>query len=292
MAKKIPKIGPAGPPPRPASLAGLGIYLRQEREQLGLTLDNLMAKTQISKPYLSNIETGRAPGPPSEDKLRRIAKALKLPAKELLAAADWLRTPESVRQLLTHASPNRRADGTLNLDAALPAASRKSAEHAPEIVRKGQEVTPVALKPIPLINRVTAGSASEFTDLDYPRGIADQYIPAPDLPETPVSSAFALKILGDSMAPDYVEGQIIIVAPSPPSAEPKDGDDCVVRLDEKENFATTFKRIYFIMNQGEPAAVRLVPLNPAHAERVVAIANISGIYPILYRLVPPKQGGG
>ena len=34
-----------------------------------------LAKTGISKPYLSLIETGRVPNPPSDEKLRRLEQA-------------------------------------------------------------------------------------------------------------------------------------------------------------------------------------------------------------------------
>jgi SOS-response transcriptional repressor LexA len=139
---------------------------------------------------------------------------------------------------------------------------------------------------VPLINRVAAGGPAEFTDLGYPAGVADQYIPVPDLPATPVSAAFALKVIGDSMVPDYSDGEIIIVGPG----EPRDGDDCVVRLGELLNFATTFKRIYFVHDdQGQAVAVRLAPINPAHAERTVPLEQVTGIYPLLYRLVPGRK---
>jgi repressor LexA len=116
-------------------------------------------------------------------------------------------------------------------------------------------------------------------------------VAAPDLPGAPAETAFALRVLGDSMAPQYREGEILIVGPG----EPRDGDDCVVRLGELEHFATTFKRIYFVHegpeSSGSPTAVRLLPLNPAHRERVVALDRVTGIYPLLYRLVPANGGG-
>jgi len=87
-------------PSRPASLADLGAAIRRRRESLELTLDALAAATGISKPYLSNIETARTTGPASEEKLKKIAHALNLSAARLLAAADWLRTPLSIRRLL------------------------------------------------------------------------------------------------------------------------------------------------------------------------------------------------
>src|SRR5881394_2975207 len=113
---------------QPASLQAFGGALRKVREGLGMTLDVLAAKTGISKPYLSNIETARAPGPPSEEKLEKIARALGLEATGLLAGADWLRTPESVRRVFQEMKEGvassgeapRRGDGTIDLDRLVP----------------------------------------------------------------------------------------------------------------------------------------------------------------------------
>ncbi len=78
---------------------------------------------------------------------------------------------------------------------------------------------------------------------------------------------------------------MIIVGPG----EAAEGDDCVVRLGEGENFATTFKRVFFERDaEGEAVAVRLVPRNPAHAERRVLLEGVTGIYPMVYRLVPRR----
>ena len=55
---------------------GLGAIVRQQRERLGMTQDVLAAKAGISKPYLSNIETGRAKNPPSDTKVVALEVAL------------------------------------------------------------------------------------------------------------------------------------------------------------------------------------------------------------------------
>ena len=147
----------------------------------------------------------------------------------------------------------------------------------------------MAVRSIPLINRVAAGKAAEFGDLSYPAGVADQYVAAPDLPEAPVASAFAVKVIGDSMLPEYQAGDVVIVG----AGDPKDGDDCVVRLGELDNFATTFKRVWFEKNaDGETTAVRLVALNAAYGEKVVSADQVTGIYPLIYRLVPARTAGG
>src|SRR5687768_12884607 len=78
----------------------LGPRLRRQRRRLGLTLDELAGRTGISKPYLSLIETGRVPNPPSDEKLKRLEQSLGFPSGELLTQAHLHRTPKDVRVML------------------------------------------------------------------------------------------------------------------------------------------------------------------------------------------------
>src|ERR1700748_801790 len=78
----------------------LGAQLRRQRRRLGLTLDDLAGKTGISKPYLSLIETGRVPNPPSDEKLRRLEQTLGFGSGELVTQAHLHRTPQDVRVIL------------------------------------------------------------------------------------------------------------------------------------------------------------------------------------------------
>src|SRR5690348_5360989 len=78
----------------------LGPKIRRQRRRLGLTLDELAAKTSISKPYLSLIETGRVPNPPSDEKLRRLEQTLGFTPGELLTQAHLQRTPKDVQAML------------------------------------------------------------------------------------------------------------------------------------------------------------------------------------------------
>src|SRR5581483_115039 len=79
----------------------LGPKLRRQRRRLGLTLDELAGRTGISKPYLSLIETGRVPNPPSDEKLRRLEQTLGFTAGELISQAHLQRTPRDVRAVLS-----------------------------------------------------------------------------------------------------------------------------------------------------------------------------------------------
>ena len=306
------------------SLQEFGDIVRQRRLDRGLTLDALAKVTGISKPYLSNIENGTAPGPASAGKLEVLERALGLAAGVLVHAADWLRTPDSIRQLVgvNGLAPQRRADGTLDLDALLAARRLAGPGAGAQTAGAGRPQAPrefpgqIHLRAIPLINAVAAGPAAEFTDLDYPPGVAEGMVAAPaasgsETAGQAVAAAsteglFAVRVFGDSMEPMYQAGDIVVLSPT---ETPRDGDDCLVRLDAAENFATTFKRIYFLTipqtahdmdaasgadqaadkhaaGAAAPQAthVRLEPLNPRHVTRTVALAQITGLYRAVWKI--------
>src|SRR5437660_606752 len=81
-------------------MESLGPKLRRQRRRLGLTLDELSGRAGISKPYLSLIETGRVPNPPSDQKLRRLEQTLGFKPGELVSQAHLQRTPRDVRAML------------------------------------------------------------------------------------------------------------------------------------------------------------------------------------------------
>src|SRR5436189_4704959 len=82
------------------AVEALGPKRRRQRRKLGLPLDELAGRTSISKPYLSLIETGRVPNPPSDEKLRRLEQTLGFASNELVTQAHLQRTPKDVRAML------------------------------------------------------------------------------------------------------------------------------------------------------------------------------------------------
>src|SRR6266436_8916644 len=89
----------------------LGVKLRRKRLRLGLTLDELAGRTGISKPYLSLIETGRVPNPPSDEKLRKLEQTLGFTPGELISQAHLHRTPKDVRAMLGKLLEKRQRQG-------------------------------------------------------------------------------------------------------------------------------------------------------------------------------------
>src|SRR5208283_4363955 len=80
----------------------------------------LAGRTLISKPYLSLIETGRVPNPPSDEKLRRIEEALGFGSAELIDQAHLHRTPRDVRAMLVTLAGNPKGSAPRKPIAAVP----------------------------------------------------------------------------------------------------------------------------------------------------------------------------
>lgn len=267
----------------------LGPKLRRQRRRLGYTLDELAGKTGISKPYLSLIETGRVKSPPSDEKLRRLEHVLGFTPGELISQAHLQRTPRDIRAVLralvkreglavgvqgldpsVNASPGTPHSA---LSTALDDAYLSGILH--ELVdRSAGNVEHVRTNAVPVINRVSAGYPKDFTDLSYPRGIADDYVGCPEVDDR---DAFAARVHGDSMTPKYHEGDIVIFSPA---AHPRDGDDCFVRFADGQ---TTFKRAFFETGESGKPVVRLQPRNERYRPQVIPAESISGLYRAVYR---------
>lgn len=266
----------------------LGQFVKRQREKIGLTQDQVAAAAGISKPYLSNIETGKAKNPPTDVVLQMLEKAMAFNPGELTAMAHLLKTPADVRQKheelqaeveklrgvlkgLMHGGKKGARKPAKKFPKHLPAKSAASAD---------SNVWPIACgKVVPIINSVAAGYPHNFTDLDYPPSVADEYIRCPDLHDP---QAFGARIVGDSMEPDYNQGDIVIFSPN---TAPKNGDDCFVRFDANACWETTFKRFY----QDTADSIRLQPLNSKYASQVYPSSKITGLWPAVLKIQKLRQ---
>jgi transcriptional regulator with XRE-family HTH domain len=102
-------------PPDLCTVVMMGVIIRKNRRRVGLTINECATQAEISKPYLSLMETGQVLNPPSDDKLARIESVLKLPAGSLIALAMVYRTPTCVRELLADLL-TKTVQKTLNAD--------------------------------------------------------------------------------------------------------------------------------------------------------------------------------
>jgi SOS-response transcriptional repressor LexA len=257
-----------------------------------MSLQDVAQRAGCARSYLSMLETGARDGMVSAELLARLETALALEPGDLARVAFWGDTPAGMRRRLRELEETQRAAAAA-LKAALgsghgepgPAGARLDEAYksgrlaaliahlegpahagAPERSRVG------ALLPVqvPLINSVAAGYPREFTDLSYPARVADEYVRVPDVCDP---DAFAARIVGDSMLPDYRQGDIVVFSPSRPA---KSGSDCFVRLERDSE--TTFKRVFFEGPAGQEI-IRLVALNAAYPERRFPREDVAGLYP-------------
>ena len=83
-------------------LEGLGAFIRSQRRLANLSLRQLAERTNVSNPYLSQIERGLHE--PSVRVLRSIARALNVSAETLMSQAGLLEDEDG------SPSPSRRTD--------------------------------------------------------------------------------------------------------------------------------------------------------------------------------------
>lgn len=120
---------------------------------------------------------------------------------------------------------------------------------------------------VPLISLVQAGAFVEAVD-NYLPGDAEDWVALPTGRCGP--KTFALRVIGESMEPDYQNGDIIFVDPDVVAEQ---GKAVVVRLDERNE--VTFKKLVI---DGQRRYLR--PLNPSWQTQIIDLspdARIVGV---------------
>ncbi|MCB9840921.1 MAG: LexA family transcriptional regulator [Phycisphaeraceae bacterium] len=299
----------------PTGTGTVGALIRGARRRARLSLEGLAQRAGCARSHLSQIETGKRRA--GEELLVRLEESLGLASGVLVGAAGLSRAPDVLRKRVSDlevrtAAARRLADilrgsgigedGSIR--GALDVAHRTGElERLVGVISPGDRggtggstgntkgatgrdgetgggdegaggVLPVGRvmpRVVPLINAVAAGSPAEFTDLGYPARIADEYVRTEEIDDP---DAFAARVVGDSMSPDYREGDVVVFSPVLAAAS---GDDCFARLEPDHE--STFKRAFFETDGKGREVVRLQPLNPAYAARVVRREEVAGLYP-------------
>jgi phage repressor protein C with HTH and peptisase S24 domain len=244
----------------------LGRILRTRRKELNLTLDEVSRRAGCSKPYLSTIETEKVKSVMSDELLRRLERVLQFRRGELLRLAHESTMPVDIRQQYEAAEARNERYRQL-----VRKLIGRRAEKVLTTIEKPTE-TIKAGRLIPIINKVAAGYPRDFQDLEYPAGVADDYVRCPDVHDP---NAFAVRVVGDSMETRFREGDVVVFSPA---SEVRSGDDCFIRFADPHE--TTFKRVFFEKDGG----VRLQPRNEKYPPVVVDAKRINGIYRAILKI--------
>ena len=133
----------------------------------------------------------------------------------------------------------------------------------------------LVMRPVPILNGISASRFVEKTNLDYPPGFADRYVPAP----TDDPDAFAMVVDGDCMEPDYRRGELVIFSPLEVQRYgPQNGKDYAIQMDAQAANESSFKRLF--TDKENPAIFYFRCINPKYKtnekvqrDRVIRLAR-------------------
>lgn len=131
---------------------------------------------------------------------------------------------------------------------------------------------PIKQKVVPLISWVQAGAWEDINDIFHPQ-TAEEFYPCP---ENHSKYTYALKVVGESMWPDFIEGDIIFVDPE---TEARNGSCVIVR--QNGNTEATFKQL--IIDGSQKYLKALNPNWPNPIIEMLPDATISGVVIGSYR---------
>ena len=284
-------------------MSKLGILIKAHRKSKKLSLAALATQVGIAKSYLSMIENHKVKNPPSKSLLDNLENALEITPGKLTQIASWQNTPEQIKTAFNQVAQladtgkelaqwiqnatNKKNTTTKSLDQLYKSGQLEKhinqlLNHKPTNIQSNKyetpnipnpsitNPTPLPTKQIPIINKVAAGYPADFSDHNYPAGIADDYVNCPDIQDP---DAFACRVIGNSMTPNYQEGDIIVFSPQ---AKITSGCDCFVRI--KPDHHATFKRVYFEDEETKTQQIRLQPLNPQFPAQTYHRRKIAGVY--------------
>ena len=124
-------------------------------------------------------------------------------------------------------------------------------------------------KTVPLIALAQAGEDGYFDASGFPTGLGWEEIRFPAIND---EHAYALEISGDSMAPIYKEGTLVIVSPA---ASIRRGDRVVVKTTDAEVLVNELKR-------RTARTIELRSIDPGHSERTLPVREVSWIARIVW----------
>ncbi len=227
----------------------IGSEIKRLRHARGMTQQMLAKKASVQIRHISRLENDKHS--PTTELLERIAGALGVSPRDF-----W---PKPV------ADGSYKAAGRLKADGDKPASPPWTVAEEPDTDEIGSGRTL-----IPVVGHVSGGESENlWGDGDFPVGVGFDHMAGPtDLTE---ANAFALEIRGDSMAPVFRDGAIVIVSPNQAA---NSGDFAVVRTKEGQSY---FKMVWIESDQ-----VRLTSINPAEPPMVFGKGDVRWIYPVVW----------
>lgn len=214
----------------------LGKKIKALREQHNLTQDYVANKVGISQPQISLIEKG-----------------------EILPTTFVLKLLANLFNVDYNKLRDLKEEDEIELEA------RKRA-------RKAKAIEPSHR--IPILNEIPADIPSNFTDYEFPPGIAEDYVDN-HLKNfiTTDPSTYALRVGGDCMEPELKKGDIVVLSTT---KEWQSGDIVAVKWDEgeKKELRKIIKQNDHIILQPENPKYTPIVLNSDHQPQIMGVVTM------------------
>jgi SOS-response transcriptional repressor LexA len=140
---------------------------------------------------------------------------------------------------------------------------------------------------IPIINKAPAGSPTDYQEWGIDSGCGFEYIPRSQGMEGEL--LFAVIVIGDSMSPVFLEGDLVIFRPVRQDEPVPDGSPVFVRFTADRQHGCTFKSVF----RRSDGLLDLRPENPLHKTIIASGDEIERMALALERRprfwCPPKQ---
>lgn len=221
---------------------GFREILWKRLKDLDWTYEDLARRVGVTGVYISRIMQGKVV--PSDDVIYKLCRSLDLELEELILLAHYEKAPAEVKPIfrrLARHTPSEFLGSDTGFDNI-------------EVSGLGHGFS------IPVVGMVRAGSFMSSEDGGYPAGSADGYV----YTDTKGKNLFAVRVVNDSMEPDFREGDVLIVNPN---LEAKNGDYVIAKLvDENE---ATFKKLIIHGGKGSRRLLILRPLNSRYQDMVI-----------------------
>ena len=117
---------------------------------------------------------------------------------------------------------------------------------------------------VPIINKAPAGLPIDYEEYGIDSGVGFEYVPRGQGMEGEL--LFAVVIIGDSMSPVFLEGDLVIFRPVRQDEPVPDGSAVFVRFTAERQHGCTFKSVY----RRPDGLLDLRPENPVHRPLIVA----------------------
>ena len=225
----------------------LARVLKELREQAGLDQDEIARKIGKSQGYYSQIDSGKNI-PTQTSILKKLALILNVEYEYLRKLAEKDELERGKQDIIERAK-------SLGLEI-------------------GEQKGPKFPYRIPILNDIPADIPSDFTDYDFPPGVAEDYVDnyLKDFTTTDPST-YALRVGGDCMEPELKKGDIVLLSAT---KEWKSGDIVAVKWNdgEKKDLRKIIKQDDHIILQPENPKYTPIVLNSKHAPQIMGVVRM------------------